>query len=304
MSRHHWGLLLLLSSLWGGAFLFLRIAVPFAGIALSTTARLVFAALFLGVVAWRMGLLYGWKYKRRMLLLALVNSAIPFALVNLAAETLPAGYLAIISASAPIQGLLIGVLFYKIAHTNRTWVGVVLGFCGVALLTSMGPVEMHGPQWIGVLAGLGAALCYAITAYWTVHWFEGVPTTKLAFQNQLMAVAWLLPVLLIVPPSTMTLPISAWGSLLAVGGVCTGFAYLVYFRLLKEVGPIQTSIVSYLTPCFAILWGWLFLNETVQWAHWAGLGCIAMAVRFMQPKAIPNYHPIAESSQLDYSSKI
>ena len=129
MTRRHWALLLLLSSLWGGAFLFLRIAVPSAGVALSTTARLGFAALLLGIVAWRMGQLTGWRYKKRMALLALVNSAIPFALVNMAAETLPAGYLAIINASAPIQGLLIGVLFYHAAHNAKTWVGIGMGFC-------------------------------------------------------------------------------------------------------------------------------------------------------------------------------
>ena len=282
MTRRHWALLLLLSSLWGGAFLFLRIAVPSAGVALSTTARLGFAALLLGIVALRMGQLTGWRYKKRMALLALVNSAIPFALVNMAAETLPAGYLAIINASAPIQGLLIGVLFYHAAHNAKTWAGIGMGFCGVALLTSMGPVSMQMAQWLGVLAALGAALCYAITAYWTVHWFEGVSTTQLAFQNQLMAVGWLLPVLLAFPPSTLELSWTVWGSLIGVGALCTGFAYLLYFQLLKEVGPIPTSIVSYLTPCFAILWGWLFLNETIEWAHWAGLGCIVLAVRFMQ----------------------
>ncbi len=283
MTLRQWLLILLLSAIWGASFLFLRIAVPQAGVLLTTAARLGFASLLLGLVAWYFGHLRGWPLKRKMAILALVNSAIPFGLFSFAAQHLPAGYLAVLNASAPTQGLLIGVLLYKAPHHWKMWGGVILGFAGVAFLTSMGPVEMGPMQWLGVLAGLGAAFCYAVTAYWTVHWFADMPSEKLAFQNQFMAFLWLLPTLLAVPLPEIKDVGRIWTALLAAGILCTGVAYLLYFRILQEVGPVPSSSVGFLIPCFAMLWSFLFLNESINVAHLIGLGCIILAVKWIQP---------------------
>ena len=283
MTLRQWLLILLLSAIWGASFLFLRIAVPQAGVLLTTAARLGFASLLLGLVAWYFGHLRGWPLKRKMAILALVNSAIPFGLFSFAAQHLPAGYLAVLNASTPTQGLLIGVLLYKAPHHWKMWGGVVLGFAGVAFLTSMGPVEMGPMQWLGVMAGLGAAFCYAVTAYWTVNWFNDMPSEKLAFQNQFMAFLWLVPGLIAMPVPEIKDVGTIWMALLAAGILCTGVAYLLYFRILQEVGPIPSSSVGFLIPCFAMLWSFLFLNESINVAHLVGLGCIILAVKWIQP---------------------
>lgn len=274
--------MLALSSIWGASFLFLRIAAPQAGVFLTTTARLGFAALILGIVAWRMGYLTGWVFRRKMVFFSLINSAIPFALFSFAANHLPAGYLAVLNASAPAQGLIIGVLFYKATHNWKMWWGVALGFAGVAFITSMGPATMGVMQWIAVGAGLGAALCYAVTAYWTVDWFKDVASEKLAFQNQLVAFFWLAPTLLFSPAPEIVDTTMVWLSLAAAGILCTGVAYLLYFRILQEIGPIPSSAVGFLIPCFAMLWSFIFLGERITLAHLGGIVCIIVAVRWMQ----------------------
>lgn len=283
MTFRQWCLILLLSAIWGASFLFLRIAVPQAGVMLTTAARLGFASLLLGLVAWYFGHLRGWPMKRKMAILALVNSAIPFGLFSFAAQHLPAGYLAVLNASAPTQGLLLGVLFYKMPHHWKMWGGVVLGFTGVGFLTSMGPVAMGPMQWLAVAAGLGAAFCYALTAYWTVNWFGDMPSEKLAFQNQFMAFLWLVPALIATPAPEIKDVGTIWMALGVAGVLCTGVAYLLYFRILQEVGPVPSSSVGFLIPCFAMLWSFLFLGESINVAHMIGLGCIILAVKWIQP---------------------
>ena len=283
MTFRQWFLIVLLAAIWGAAFLFLRIAVPDAGVVLTTTARVAFASLALGVVAWSMGQVRGWPMKKKMAILALCNSAIPFGLFSYAAQTLPAGYLSVLNATAPLQGLVLGILFYKTEHTWKTWLGVLLGFIGVVSLTTLGPLKMGLPQILAVGAGLGAAFCYALTSYWTLEWFGDMPTTKLAFQNQTMACLWLLPLLAITPSTPLQDPMETWGALLAAGVLCTAVAYLLYFRILQEVGPVPASSVGFLIPCFAILWSYLFLNETINLAHIIGVSCIICAVRWIQP---------------------
>lgn len=283
MTFRQWCLILLLAAIWGASFLFLRIAVPQAGVMLTTTARLGFASVLLGLLAWYLGHLRGWPMKTKMALLALVNSAIPFGLFSFAAQHLPAGYLAVLNASAPTQGLLLGVLFYKMPSHWKMWGGVILGFTGVGFLTSMGPVVMGSMQWLAVGAGLLAAFCYAVTAYWTVDWFSGIPPDKLAFQNQFMAFLWLIPALLATPTPEIKDTTTVWMALLAVGFLCTGVAYALYFRILQEVGPVPSSSVSFLIPGFAMLWSYLFLGEDINMAHLIGLSCIILAVKWIQP---------------------
>ena len=283
MTFRQWCLILLLAAIWGASFLFLRIAVPQAGVMLTTAARLGFASVLLGLLAWYLGHIRGWHMKTRMALLALVNSALPFGLFSFAAQYLPAGYLAVINASSPIQGLLLGVLFYKMPNHWRMWGGVILGFTGVGFLTWMGPVVMGPMQWIAAGAGLLAAFCYAVTAYWTVDWFSDTPPGKLAFQNQFMAFLWLIPALLFAPAPEIKDTTTVWMALMAVGLLCTGVAYALYFRILQEVGPVPSSAVSFLIPGFAILWSYLFLNESVNMAHLIGLACIILAVKWIQP---------------------
>lgn len=283
MTFRQWILILLLAAIWGASFLFLRIAVPQAGVMLTTATRLGFAAVLLGLVAWYFNHLRGWPMKRKMAFLSLVNSAIPFGLFSFAAQHLPAGYLSVLNASSPIQGLLLGVLFYKLPNNWKMWGGMALGFIGVGFLTFMGPVTMGAMQWLAVLAGLSAAFCYAITAYWTVDWFKDMPPEKLAFQNQFMAFLWLVPALLAAPAPVITDVATVWLALLASGVLCTGVAYALYFRILQDVGPVLSSSISFLIPGFAMLWSFLFLNETITIAHMIGLGCIILAVRWIQP---------------------
>ncbi len=292
----HWWWMLVLSALWGSTFLFLRISSPDAGVWLSTTARLGFAALFLGITASFLRQAGPWEQKKKMAMLALFNSAIPFGLFSYASLYLPAGYLSIINAAAPIMVLLVGIMFYHIQHSWRTWAGMVLGFGGVGALATLGPVTMGPLQWLAVVAGLLAALCYAVTSYWTVHWFSQTNVYKLAFQNQAYALLWLLPAYPLSPtPGSIGAPLDhpwwTWGSLAAAGMLCTGLGYLLYFKILKDIGAVKASSISFMIPCFALLWANLFLGEPVTFAHGLGIASIVVALRWLNhvPKVHTDY---------------
>jgi drug/metabolite transporter (DMT)-like permease len=110
-----------------------------------------------------------------------------------------------------------------------------------------------------------------------------MPPEKLAFQNQFMAFLWLVPALIATPAPEIKDVGTIWMALGVAGILCTGVAYLLYFRILQEVGPVPSSSVGFLIPCFAMLWSFLFLGEAVNVAHLIGLGCIILAVKWIQP---------------------
>ncbi|WP_050476655.1 DMT family transporter [Herbaspirillum rhizosphaerae] len=269
--------LFVLSAIWGASFLFMRIAVPEMGALNTAFFRVLFGALGLLLILAALRVKYRFQGKlRAAMLLGAINSGIPFVLYSLAAKVLPAGYSAILNAMTPLMGVVIGALFFGDTLTGRKAAGVLLGLAGVAVLTRTGPVVFDTATVFGALACLLATACYGLAGFLTRRWITdrgGLDSKLLAFGSQLGAVTLLLP-FFAVTASTAGTPFhgsaGTWFALLALGFVCSALAYILFFRLIADIGPVKSLTVTFLIPLFGVLWGWLFLNEPLSWAYAAG----------------------------------
>ncbi|TCD21523.1 EamA/RhaT family transporter [Pseudomonas sp. IC_126] len=277
--------LLSLAAIWGASFLFMRIIAPELGTFPTAFFRVLFACIgLLGILA-MMRIRWDFRGKLKLcLVLGMINSGIPFAFYALAAQLLPTGYSAIFNATTPMMGVIIGALFFAEELTTTKVIGVLCGLSGVALLTRTGPVAFDTSLLIGALACLGATACYGFGGFLTRRWINqhgGLNSELVAFGSQMGAALCLLPLFLI---SLLMAPPVSWGggtvwlSLIGLGVVCTAFAYILYFRLLADIGPVRTLTVTFIIPPFGVLWGALLLNEPLSWAYLYGGALIAVAL--------------------------
>ncbi|MEM6451300.1 MAG: DMT family transporter [Cyanobacteria bacterium P01_D01_bin.105] len=282
--------LLLLSALWGGSFLFMRIAAPVIGPVWLIECRVLFAGLallpfLLRSRAWSVVL----ANLKSFFVVGSINSALPFVLLAFASLSLPAGYTSIVNATAPLFGTLIAAIWLQEKLTIGRLLGLLSGFSGVVLLIGLQPMAIT-PMVIGsIVAGLLAALMYAIAAPYAKHHLSGIPPLVTATMTQLGAAVALLPLLPWTVPTVMpAMPIVL--AVLALALFSTSFAYLLYFRLIQNIGASKTLTVTYLVPVFAVLWGALFLREAITVAMVVGcclilLGtAIANGVLFSPPQ--------------------
>jgi drug/metabolite transporter (DMT)-like permease len=273
-----------LAGAWGASFLFMRQAVPAFGPLPLIAVRVGSASLLLLPWAWphRAKLLARWP---QVLLLGLVNNALPFSLLAWALRELAAGHGSILNAMTPLFVASLGQLFFSQRQPPAVWLGLILGLLGIVL--TLEPWRHQGAlPWMPTFAGLLATASYG----YGVHYFrrfQDLPALAGAFANTSGALVWLLiPSLLTWPAHAV--PAAAWASALSLGVVCTALAWSVFIHLYKAWGPLRTSLVTYLIPFFGILWGWLFLNELPQGGWWLGLAFVLGGLWLAQrrPRAI------------------
>jgi drug/metabolite transporter (DMT)-like permease len=275
--------MLALSAIWGASFLFMRIAVPQLGPLNTTFFRVLFSSLALLVILLLLRTTWRFHGKLRLaLLLGSLNAGIPFLMFSLAARVLPAGYLAVLNATTPFMGALFGALFFSEKLTRRKTLGLLLGIAGVAVLTRTGPIAMDSlAVWSALAACLLATSCYGLSSFLTKKLINdrgGLDSKLMAFSSQSGAMLLLLPFFVIsatLPDSPLhdhavTVAPGTWFALLALGLMCSALAYILFFRLIADIGPVKSLTVTFLIPLFGILWGWLFLDEPLSWAYAGG----------------------------------
>lgn len=261
--------LILLAAIWGSSFLFMRIAAPVLGPALLIEYRVAFAALFLAIVAVfvkkNLDLRSNWKH---YLILGLFNSALPFLMFAFAARTLSASVMSVINATAPMFAALIGALWMRQTVSKRVAAGLVLGTIGVALLVGFDHVSTLEGAGLAIAAAVFASFNYGVASVYTKAARSVEPFAN-AHGSMWAATIWVLPAALLFPaPAAATTGTMA--AALALGIMCTGVAYLLYFGLIRDVGMTSALTVTFLNPLFGILWGVLFLQETIGWHTIAG----------------------------------
>lgn len=270
---------LLLAAIWGSSFLFMRIGAVEFGALPTAAVRVTIAALFLLPLVWLRNLLpvlgKNWK---RIFFIGLLNSGVPFACFSFALLSISTGLSAILNATVPMFGALIAWVWLKDKPTASRILGLVIGFAGVALLAwdqaSFKPnASGVAPGW-AVLACLLAGVCYGISASYTKRYLSGLPPLVTAAGSQIGAMLGLALPALWLWPARMP-GASAWLALLAVGVVCTGIAYILFFRLIENAGPARALSVTFVVPVFAVLYGVLFLGESVT--PWM-VGCAGVIV--------------------------
>jgi len=258
---------ILLAAIWGSSFLFMRLGTVEFGPLPTAAVRVGIAALFLLPIVWLRGLMpelrKNWK---RIFFIGLLNSGIPFACFSFALLSITTGLSAILNATVPMFGALVAWAWLKDKPDTSRVLGLVVGFAGVAMLawdkaTFKPDASGVAPGW-AVLACLLACICYGISASYTKRYLSGLNPLVTAAGSQIGATLGLaLPALWLWPAQ---MPGStAWLALLAVGVLCTGLAYILFFRLIENAGPQRALSVTFLVPVFAVLYGVLFLGEAV-----------------------------------------
>jgi len=256
--------LILLAAIWGGSFLFMRISAPVLGPAVLIELRVLFAALFLAAVGLvlkkRLHLRAHWKH---YFILGFFNSALPFLLFAFAARTLSASVLSVLNATAPMWGALLGAAWSRQKVGLKSGIGLVLGTVGVALLVGFDHVAARPGAGIAVAAALLAAFSYSVASLYARS-AKSVEPFANAHGTMWTSALMVLPVLPLFPATGSFTPGIA-AAVLALGVLCSGIAYILYFKLIEEVGTTSALTVTFLNPVFGILWGALFLHETIGW---------------------------------------
>jgi drug/metabolite transporter (DMT)-like permease len=257
----------LLAAIWGSSFLFTRIGTLAFGPLPTAAVRVAIAAAFLLPLVLLRGLgptlVKNW---RRVFLVGLFNSGIPFACFAFALLSISTGLSAILNATVPMFGAVVAWLWLKDRPNPSRVLGLVVGFAGVAWLawdkTSFKPdASGVAPGW-AVLACLLACVCYALSASYTRRYLTGLPPLVTAAGSQIGATLGLALPALWLWPARMPGG-GAWLALLALGVLCTGIAYVLYFRLIESAGPARALAVTFVVPVFAVLYGVVLLGEAV-----------------------------------------
>ncbi|WP_299489080.1 DMT family transporter [Acaryochloris sp. IP29b_bin.137] len=276
MSIQNFLKLLLLAAIWGSSFLFTRIAVPEWGPIWLIELRVLLAGITLLPLIFKLDLwLQIRQHWRALILLGILNSALPFCLLAYASLSLSAGFTAILNATTPLFGLWIVAFWLQEALSVPRLVGFAIGFLGVVLLVGLQDVPLTLDKGIAIAAGLLAALLYAIAAPYIQQRFAGVSALAVTTGSQLSAAVCLMPLLPFSIPSQLP-STQALLSMMALAILSSVLAQMLYYHLIKVMGPSKTLTVAYLVPLFAMLWGALALREIVTISMGVGCGLVLL----------------------------
>jgi drug/metabolite transporter (DMT)-like permease len=266
--------LLALAAIWGASFIFLRVLSPVLGPVLTVTTRVLIGGLVLvaycRAVSFDAGLRRHW---RQYAVIGIVNSTLPFLLFSYAALHLPASYSVILNATTPLFTALLAIPFLGERLTWRKIAGLGSGASGVALVSRAGPVVPDFAFGLAVAACLGAAICYAVSSIYMKKRAAGAKPLAIAGWSQVFAGLALVPLVPFAPASGPVTPLVA-ANVLGLALICSSIAYVLYYRLIADIGPTRALTVAFLMPAFGMLWGAVFLDETITLPMIAGCALI------------------------------
>ena len=273
MEIRYWGLLILLGAIWGSAFIFIKVAAPEFGAIPLVQARLIIASLiFVPILLRKKYLLLLKPIWKHSLLLAITNNAIPFTMFSLASFGSESNMLAILNATTAFNTMIIAYFWLKEDVSFKQLIGLVLGFIGVIILVNP---ESSSTSILSAIFCLMGAACYSFS---TVFIQKNSAKT-----NKLVLIGWsiIFSAFLMIPMTLLYLPdnlpsADAFLSVLWLGGVSTGLAFLGYVRLIEKIGAVKTSTVAYFLPIFGIIWGYIFLDEVITPS--IIIGCLTILV--------------------------
>lgn len=273
--------LCLLGAIWGASFLFMRVAANDFGPAPLVEVRLGLGALVLLPFLWRARAQFPARLWPRLALIGAINSAVPFLLFAWAAQRAPAGIGAIANAMTVLFTALVGFLFFGERIGTRRSVALVAGFAGVVVLASGKVAGMSVGS--AAMAGAGASLLYGLGINLVRRHLTGLPPAAVASAT-LGSAALLIAPLAIATWPAQPVPVASWLSAAMLGVLCTGIAFVMYYRLIGRIGASRASTVTYLVPLFGVGWAWWLLDEPVTLTMVLAGALILGSVAFSQAR--------------------
>ncbi|GAA3921173.1 DMT family transporter [Luteimonas lutimaris] len=254
--------LTLLGAIWGASFLFMRVAANDFGAVPLVEMRLALGALVLLPFLWRARARFPARLWPKLALIGAINSAVPFVLFAWAAQRAPAGIGAIANAMTVLFTALVGFLFFGEKIGARRSLALLAGFAGVVVLASS-KVAGASIGW-AVAAGATAAFLYGIGINLVRRHLTGLPPAAVAAATLSASALLVLPFAVAAWPRH-AIPLQSWLSASTLGVLCTGIAFVMYYRLIGRVGASRASTVTYLVPLFGVAWAWMLLGEPLTW---------------------------------------
>jgi drug/metabolite transporter (DMT)-like permease len=284
-----WGLLVLLSLIWGGSYLFVGIAVKELPPLVIVMARVTIAALALLPLHF---LLLGPLPASRaswaaIAVMSVVNNVIPFTLIVTGQTMIASGLASVINATAPLFGVGFLAAAGREPLAPRKLLGIVVGIGGVGILKG-GTLLGEGSQSVGILLCLGAAASYGLASLWAKLKLSAVPPLSLA-TGQLLCSAVIMTGLAIGfshPAELLSASALSWAALLGLALVSTALAYIIFFRIVASAGAGNVLLVTMMIPVSAIALGVVLLGETLEPREIAGAAIIAVALLIIDGRVL------------------
>ena len=266
--------LLLLASAWGASYLFTRVAAPVLGPVWLTELRVLLSGLTILLLSMRANIVS--EMRRNifpLFVLGCINLAIPFMLFAIAALYLPAGFTAVLNSTAPLFGTIIAFVWLKEKLTWSSVAGLIIGFIGVIVLVGWTTIPPTTAFVLATAAGLLGAFMYAIAAPYAKAKLKGISSMAISTGSQLGAALVLLPLTPFFLPTSFVSS-EVIGLVAALALFSTALAYILYFRLISNIGVSKTLTVTYLVPLFAMFFSAIFLDEPITLSMLAGCALI------------------------------
>ncbi|HEX4943975.1 MAG TPA: DMT family transporter [Usitatibacteraceae bacterium] len=266
--------LVTLAALWGASYLFMRLSVPHLGAAWVVEGRTLAGGAVLAVFIAATGRAFAIpRHWRGYAVVGVVGVAIPFWLIGTAVKTIDASTAAILNATSPIFSAIIASVWIRERLTVEKIAGIALSITGIAVLVGWTPRPMSAAELLACAMCLSACACYGFTSVFTNVNLKEAPSSAISASSCLVAAAAMAP---FTPWTTAAspAPASAWLSVLALGILCTGLAFILYYRLIADLGPVRAVMVTLLIPVFGIFWGVVFLGEPVTPGRLSGCAIV------------------------------
>ena len=296
MDRRNWILLLALAALWGASYLFIKIGLDDlspAGIVFTRTA--LAALVLLPFAIKRGGMSPLWRRAPAIAVLAAIQVAGPFLLISAGEQHIASSLAGILVASAPIFTALLAIWVDQSERLSTNGViGVVIGILGVALLLG---VEVEGSGLVGGLMVVLASVGYALGGFGLKRYFTGYQPIALVASTMTASAIMTLPLFLLDLPSHVGGDTAAAMAALGLGG--TGIAFVIYYTLNHAIGPTRTSLVAYVAPVFAVVYGVTLLDEDFGFTTALGIVLIVGGswLAAKSPARVPVEAPQARSAE-------
>jgi len=274
-------LLILLAAIWGSSFVFMRATAdvfgPIALIAIRISIAALFLLAFLLQKKQRKEFFDHWKI---LFLVGSINSAIPFSLLAYASLHLSSGTVSILNAITPVFTALIAHFWLKNIMTKLQFFGMAISISGLLFLV-WDKISWSIDSWFPLLTGVSAGLLYGIASTTTKKYLSDVSVMTSTAGSLLFSAILIIIVSLFFLPDFNNIHSIDWFYAITLGILCTAIAFIIYFKLVKNIGPATTASVTFLIPIFAFLWGYILLDELVTTRMWIATGIILLGMGFV-----------------------
>ena len=301
MAYASFGLLMLLSAIWGASFLFIKIGVSEIGpLTFAMLRVLVGSIILLLIIALRRQRIPRdravWA---RFAIMGAVGITLPFAVISWGTQFIPSGLSAILNAAMPLFTFILAVLLGDERFGPRRIVGLLIGFGGILTLTWPQLASGLEASLLGELAVVLGALSYAVAVVYARRYIVDQPPLVASLGQVSTGFLLLLPLSLLERPWSQTPSMTAIWAVLALGSLGTAVAYVLYHSLIQGIGATGTSLVTYIVPVFGVFWGWLVLGERLSWHAFAALGMIfagLVLVNNVSPRSLARWLSAARAA--------